>query len=64
MNEKGHVAVRYFLHGCWVSSCVAMPELDSMANVVAIESVTMEVEGWERDPATVEPDEASAVPVG
>jgi phage tail-like protein len=64
MNEKGHVAVRYFLHGCWVSSFTAMPDLESMANVVAIESVTMEVEGWERDLATVEPDEASAVPAG
>ena len=64
MNEKGHVALRYFLHGCWVSSCTAVPDLDSMANVTAIESITLEVEGWERDPDTVEPDEASPVPVG
>jgi hypothetical protein len=35
-----------------------------MANVTAIESVKLELEGWERDLATVEPDESSAVPVG
>jgi phage tail-like protein len=64
MNEKGHVALRYFLHACWVSSLTATPELDSMANVTAIESVTIELEGWDQDPATVEPDESSAVPVG
>ena len=64
MNEKGHVALRYFLHRCWVSEFVAVPDLDSMANVTAIESVKLELEGWERDVATVEPDEASAVPVG
>jgi phage tail-like protein len=63
MDEKGHVALRYFLHRCWVSEFVATPDLDSMANVTAIESVKLELEGWERDLATVEPDEASAVPV-
>ena len=63
MDEKGHVALRYFLHRCWVSEFIAMPDLDAMANVTAIESVKLELEGWERDPATVEPDEASAVPV-
>ena len=64
MDEKGHVALRYFLHGCWVSEVVATPDLDAMANVTAIESVKLELSGWERDLATVEPDEASAVPVG
>jgi phage tail-like protein len=64
LNEKGHVALRYFLHACWVSAFTAVPDLESMANVTAIESVTIELEGWDRDPATVEPDEASAVPVG
>jgi len=64
MDEKGLVALRYFLHRCWVSEFVAVPALDSMANVTAIESVKLELEGWERDVATVEPDEASAVPVG
>lgn len=64
MNEKGHVAMRYFLHGCWVSDFTAVPELDSSANAVAIESIKIEIDGWERDVDTKEPDEASPVPAG
>ena len=62
MNEKGHVALRYFLHRCWVSEFTAVPDLDGSANAVAIEMIKLELEGWERDTETVEPDEASAVP--
>lgn len=62
MNEKGHVAFRYFLHDCWVSEYTAMPELDANANAVAIETIKIELEGWERDVDTKEPTEASAVP--
>jgi phage tail-like protein len=62
MNEKGHVALRYFLHGCWVSEFNAVPDLDANANAVAIETLKIELEGWERDVATTEPDEASPVP--
>ena len=62
MNEKGHVAFRYFLHDCWVSEFTAMPDLDANANAVAIESIKIELEGWNRDIDTKEPDEASAVP--
>ena len=64
MNEKGHVALRYFLHNCWVSEFTALPELDANANAVAIETITIELEGWERDTETTEPDEASSVPSG
>ena len=64
MNEKGHVALRYFLHGCWVSDFTAVPQLDGSANAVAIESMKIEMDGWERDVDTKEPDEASPVPAG
>ena len=57
MNERGQPAFRYFLHACWVSEFTAIPDLDANANAVAIESLTLEVEGWERDLATTEPDE-------
>jgi phage tail-like protein len=60
LNEKGQVAKRYFLHGCWVSEFTASPDLDANANAVAIESLKIELEGWERDPQTGEPDEAAA----
>jgi len=62
MNEKGHVAFRYFLYDCWVSEYTAIPDLDANANAVAIESIKIELEGWERDLDTKEPDEASDVP--
>lgn len=62
MNEKGHVAFRYFLYDCWVSEFTAIPDLDANANAVAIESIKLELEGWKRDPDTKEPKEADAVP--
>ena len=58
-NERGQVALRYFLHGCWVSEFTAVPDLDANANAVAIESIKIELEGWERDPDTKEPDEGA-----
>src|SRR5437773_1108368 len=62
LNEKGHVALRYFLHDCWVSDFTAVPALDANANAVAVEMIKIELEGWERDPDTKEPDEKSPVP--
>lgn len=63
MNEKGHVALRYFLHDCWVSEFTAVPALDANANAVAVEMIKIELGGWERDRDTKEPDEKSPVPV-
>jgi phage tail-like protein len=60
MNEKNQVAKRYFLHHCWVSEFTSMPDLDANANAVAIETIKVELEGWERDPETKEPDEKAA----
>ncbi len=62
MNEKGHVALRYHLHNCWVSEYTAVPDLDASANAIAIERIQIQLEGWYRDPDTKEPDEASDVP--
>lgn len=62
LNERGQVAIRYFLHGCWVSEYTALPELDANGNTVALESLKIELDGWERDPTTVEPDETDDVP--
>lgn len=62
LNERGQVAIRYFLHGCWVSEYTALPELDANGNHVALETLKIELEGWERDPTTIEPDEKDDVP--
>ena len=64
MNEKGHVVYRYFLYDCWVSEYNAIPELNANANAVAIESLKIELEGWDRDRDTKEPNEADDVPQG
>ena len=60
MNEKGQVALRYFLHDCWVSEFTAIPALDANSNAVAIEMIKIELEGWERDLGTPEPNQATA----
>jgi phage tail-like protein len=62
LNERGQVAIRYFLHGCWVSEYTAVPELDANGNHVALETLKLELDGWERDPSTQEPDETDDVP--
>ncbi len=62
MNEKGHTVLRYALRKCWVSEFTATPDLDANANAVAIESIKIELESWEREIGTQEPDEASSVP--
>jgi phage tail-like protein len=64
MNEKGHVVYRYFLYDCWVSEYTAIPELNANANAVAIESLKIELDGWDRDRDTKEPNEADDVPQG
>ena len=49
LNEAGQVAIRYKVYRCWVSEYQAMPDLDANANAVAIQSIKLENEGWERD---------------
>lgn len=56
-NEAGQLAIAYKVYRCWVSQYTAFPELDASANAVAIQSITLENEGWERDYAVTEPEE-------
>jgi phage tail-like protein len=56
-NEAGQPAVRYTLYRCWVSEFQALPELDANANAVAIQTIKLENEGWERDDTLTEPTE-------
>src|SRR4051794_29019121 len=59
-NEAGQLALAYKVYRAWVSEYTALPELDAGANAVAIESIKIEHEGFERDPDVVEPAEPSA----
>ena len=56
-NEAGQVALSYRVFRCWVSEFQALPELDANANAVAIQTLRLENEGWERDYEVVEPRE-------
>ncbi len=56
-NEAGQLAVAYKVFRCWVSEYQALPELDASANAVAIQTLKLENEGWERDYEVSEPSE-------
>ena len=56
-NEAGQVAKTFKIYRCWVSEFQTLPELDANANAVAIETIKLENEGWDRDPDVPEPSE-------
>ncbi len=57
LNEAGVPVLAYKVYRCWVSEYAALPELDAGENAVAIQSIKIEHEGWERDTGVVEPPE-------
>jgi phage tail-like protein len=56
-NEAGQLVISYKVYRCWVSEFQALPELDASTNAVAIQTITLQNEGWERDYAVTEPSE-------
>jgi phage tail-like protein len=56
-NEAGQLAIAYKVFRAWVSEFQALPDLDANANAVAIQTLKLENEGWERDLDVVEPTE-------
>ena len=56
-NEAGQLAIAYKVFRCWVSEYQALPDLDAKANEVAIQTIKLENEGWERDYEVAEPSE-------
>lgn len=58
-NEAGQLAIAYKVYRCWVSEYQALPDLDANANAVAIQTIKLENEGWERDYEVGEPTEPS-----
>ncbi|MDM0112218.1 phage tail protein [Variovorax sp. J22R133] len=56
-NEAGQLVIAYKVYRCWVSEYQALPDLDANANAVAIQTIKLENEGWERDYDVVEPSE-------
>ena len=58
-NEAGQKTISYKVYRCWVSEFQALPELDASANAIAIQTLTLQNEGWERDYEVTEPEEPS-----
>ncbi|QDU65022.1 ABC transporter transmembrane domain-containing protein [Engelhardtia mirabilis] len=58
-NEAGQKVLAYKVYRCWASGFTASPELGASAKTVAIQSLKLENEGWERDTEITEPDEPS-----
>lgn len=56
-NLAGQPVLAYNVYRCWVSEYQALPELDASANAVAIQTIKLENEGWERDLSVTEPTE-------
>jgi phage tail-like protein len=57
-NEAGQKVIAYKVYRCWVSEYTALPELDANSgNSVAIQSIKLENEGWDRDTGVSEPTE-------
>jgi len=56
-NEANQKVLSYKLFRCWPSEYQALPQLDASAAAVAIETLKLELEGWERDESVTEPTE-------
>jgi phage tail-like protein len=56
-NEAGQLVLAYKVYRCWVSEFQALPDLDANANAIAIQTLKLENEGWERDYDVTEPNE-------
>jgi phage tail-like protein len=61
-NEAGQLALAYKVFRCWVSEFQSLPDLDANANAVAIQTIKLENEGWERDVEVPEPAEPVVAP--
>ena len=56
-NEAGQLVIAYKIYRCWVSEFQALPELNGNEGQIAIQKLTLENEGWERDYDIPEPEE-------
>jgi phage tail-like protein len=59
LNQAGQIVTTFYVFNCWPSAFTALPELDASANGVAIESMTLQHEGWSRDDSVKAPSAAS-----
>ena len=58
-NEAGQLVIAYKVYRCWVSEFQALPDLSANISGVALQTIKLENEGWERDDSVTEPEEPS-----
>jgi phage tail-like protein len=63
-NEAGVLALSYRLWRAWVSEYQALPDLDAGANAVAITTVQLQFEWFDRDVAVIEPPDRGPARIG
>jgi phage tail-like protein len=63
-NEAGVKALSYRLYRAWVSEYQAVPDLDASANAVAITTIKVEYEWFDRDPDVSEPPDQGPARLG
>lgn len=50
-NQAGQIMTSYYAFNCWPSKYTILPELNAQDGAtVALESMTLQTEGWARDP--------------
>jgi phage tail-like protein len=54
-NEAGRKVLGYDVYRCWPSEFTALPVLDGDGNAIAIQTLKLENEGWQRDDGVIEP---------
>jgi phage tail-like protein len=59
LNEAGQLVISFKVYRCWPSRYSALQGLMANSPAVAIESLVLEHEGWERDFSVTEPVEPS-----
>jgi len=57
LNEAGQLVIAYNLRRCWPSEYVALPDLDANNTEVALQTLTLQCESWDRDTSVTEPVE-------
>jgi phage tail-like protein len=58
-NDSGQLVLAYKVYRCWPSDFQIFGDMDANANAVAIQTLKLENEGWERDLEVREPSEPS-----
>jgi phage tail-like protein len=58
-NEAGQKVLAYNIYRCWPSEFRGVPAFEANGNAVAIQSLKLENEGWERDMSIQEPTDPS-----